>query len=422
MIKFLLFLKKLRSNLIKLSLDKAEYKSSYNNLTMHLNVNSNCNAKCKFCELRKQPTKELSDVILYEYLLPLYPKTDVVVPTYGEYTISSKVYNYLTWLMEKFPHINLLTETNGINFNEKWQEFSADNLVRTSCSLNAINAKRYQETVWEGEGGEAAYTKTINNLRNYQKLLKEKGLEDFGTRLSMVLTPDNYCDIPEFVRLALELNSCFVTLFFDVYNLDIINTPKRPLVERALDTLLELDTLLRGHFFLFYKLYTPFDSKFISERKKQLKLSKEELKEKYKDIWELAQYRNIKEEYKRRTEIRNKQGKAPISFLRELTITGSQYILNGKDVDFCTLPWDHLLLTTEGYVNICSWYCNTKVRRPHISEFVKDGKLDSDALFNSVFYKYQRHNMKTKKYVGCMKNCPYKNAEFKKYYTSLINS
>ena len=193
MIKFLLFLKKLRYFILNIL--SICHTIDYKNLTLHLFLNSSCNAKCKFCVVRKMKHEEIPEKVLYEYAKPLYKKTNVIIPTWGEYTISKYGFDYMNWISKNYPHINFFTETNGINFNEKWQKFSMENLVLTACSLNAINAKRYQETVWDGDNGEAIYERIITNLKNYQSTLKEKGLEVFCTRLSMVLTPDNYCSI-----------------------------------------------------------------------------------------------------------------------------------------------------------------------------------------------------------------------------------
>lgn len=421
-IKFILYIKKLKCLLSGIS--ALPEIINYKNLTVHMLLNSTCNAKCRFCVVRKMKAEEISEDVLFNMAKPLYPKTNVLIPTWGEYTISKSGYKYLNWISQNYPHINLFTETNGIAFDEKWQNFSMNNLVYTACSLNAINAKRYQETVWEGEGGEVVYDKIINNLRNYQNLLKSNNLEVFGTRLSMVLTPDNYCDIEKFVRLSLELNSPFVTFFFDYTNYDIVNSTNQYKINDALKTLIEIEELLKGKYFIFYKLYTPFSKADIEKVKQNMEhLTPSQLQEKYSAIWELGKDRDYKAEFAKRAAIRKQHNKAFMSHLQECTVTGSQYILNNKHTNFCTAAWDHIFIYPNGDIGVCPWerWHNVfKYQRLNIRHFVKNNKINWNEVFNGVYYRLVRKNIKSNCYAGCMKNCPYKNSDFKTVYKDIL--
>ncbi len=426
MLKFKKSLSFLLENLnkIKYSYVTLEKDIAYNNLVLQLFFNSNCNAKCKFCGVRHLKAEEIAPEVLYDYLLPLYDKTKVIIPTFGEYTISQNCYNFLSFIAENYPQINIFTETNGINFNEKWQDFSIKNIVRTACSLNAINAKRYQETVWQGQGGEIVYDKIINNLKSYQQKLKDNNMEAFGTRLSMVLNPSNYNDIADFVKLSLELGSMYVTFFFDNSCLELSESKSKER-RKALKTLIELEKLLQHKYFIFFKLYTPFTINDIHEVEKEVALiSMEELQTKYADVYELAKDRDYLKEYQKRTEIRKTHNKKPLSLLEEFSITGSQHNINGTDTKFCTVAHHHLVVYPNGRIRTCAWEDFAKclcLKSPNIKDFIKNKSINWNKVFNGFYYKLVRNFVKRGNYKGCPKVCPFRNNYFKEVFQDIID-
>lgn len=133
-----------------------------NNLILHLGFNANCNCRCKFCSQGDQRfiKKELIDQdLLYKHLLPLYPKTKFLIPTQGEITCVSEGYDYIKWIDENYPQINISIESNGIAFNEKWQDLAVKNLMNVHFSVNAISNETFLRTVWGDIGGEKVFEK-----------------------------------------------------------------------------------------------------------------------------------------------------------------------------------------------------------------------------------------------------------------------
>ena len=145
-----------------------------NDLILHLGFNANCNCRCKFCSQGDQRyiKKELIDQdLLYKHLLPLYPKTKFLIPTQGEITCVSEGYDYLKWINENYPQINISIESNGIAFNEKWQDLAVKNLMNVHFSVNAISNETFLRTVWGDVGGEKVFEKIEKNITGYiQKL------------------------------------------------------------------------------------------------------------------------------------------------------------------------------------------------------------------------------------------------------------
>lgn len=396
----------------------------YDNLVLHILFNSNCNAKCKFCNLRLKKTQNINSKIVYEYMKPLYPKTKILIPTFGEYTISNECYQYLSWIAKNYPEINIVTETNGINFDEKWQNFSMENLVKTGCSLNAINAKRYQETVWDGNDGEIVYNKIINNLKNYQKKLKENHLEFFGPRLSMVINPSNYCDIEEFVKLSLNLEASTTTFLFD-YNYDLTSEDAKKRCFNAFRTLVELEALLRGKYFISFYLFSPFTLKEAKDMREEVaKIPFKTLRDKYADIYELAIHRNYRNEYIKKSEIRKRHNKKHFSLLDEFTACGSQLNTSSNCNNFCTIAYNHLLVYPNADIKVCPWEFFTKkfkLKTPNLNNFVKNNKINWNSVFNGSYYKTIRTLLKQGNYIGCPQNCPYKNNYFEEFYQEIKN-
>ena len=113
-----------------------------------------------------------------------------------------------------------------------------------------------------------------------------------------------------------------------------------------------------------------------------------------------------------------------MSHLQELTITGSQYELNNKKTSFCTSAWEHLFMYPNGDIKVCPWenWSNVlKIKKLNIYNFIKNNSVNWDKIFNGFYYNTVRKNIKSNCYAGCMKNCPYKNSDFKTVYKDIVN-
>lgn len=80
------------------------------NLVLQLCFNNDCNCKCNFCTIYHQQglaRRIINPDLLYKQLLPLYPKTQTIFPTYGEITHRKEGYDYLSYINENYHHINI---------------------------------------------------------------------------------------------------------------------------------------------------------------------------------------------------------------------------------------------------------------------------------------------------------------------------
>lgn len=377
-------------------------------LTLQVGFNDNCNCKCKFCCLGKpseiKPTVIPEDLI-YQYLLPLYPKTKVLMPTYAELAVAKGGYEYIDYLNKNYPAMNINLETNGIAFTEKWQKLAIECLSNVNFSVNASNRDDYAKTVWDGDNGEVVFDKVINNLTSYLDLLKENNLSVFAPSISMVLTKQVYDKVLDFVKMALSLRIFKIGFLFDNVENDLWNLDNdcSDQVQQVIKVLLEIDRILKGRVAFSFKWFMPANN--ISELEKDVEsIPIEVLKEKYKEIDELSKDRNIMNEYNERTRIRTQKNKKILTLHDDIVApTYHQREYDGHQI--CANPWNHLRFDILGNINLCC--CRGKYdRKFHYKSFIKNGKLDWNDVFNGYYYKKTRQDFMAGDYDGCLRNCP----------------
>lgn len=378
-----------------------------NDLILHLGFNANCNCRCKFCSQGDQRfiKKELIDQdLLYKHLLPLYPKTKFLIPTQGEITCVSEGYDYLKWIDENYPQINIVIESNGIAFNEKWQDLAVKNLMNVHFSVNAISNETFLRTVWGDVGGEKVFEKIEKNITSYIQKLKDKGLDSFIPSVSCVLNSTNYHETVQFVEKMLEWGANKINLYFDTRENDVRG--KGIIKDKdgfmfAINSLIELEKLLSGKVYLDFKLFMPYDDVESVEKRVET-ISLDELKNKYPKIYELSKDKNYNNLHKVRNEIRISKNKFIFTPEEEEHITWSNGCKSGKQV--CLEPWKHIRIRTNGFINVCSWRGYSEEFK--IQDFIKNGKINWNNVFNGAHYKKLRKNFLNGCYAGCMHNCP----------------
>lgn len=377
-----------------------------NNLILHLGFNANCNCRCKFCSQGDQRfiEKELIDQdLLYKHLLPLYPKTKFLIPTQGEITCVSEGYDYIKWIDENYPQINISIESNGIAFNEKWQDLAVKNLMNVHFSVNAINNETFLRTVWGDVGGEKVFEKIEKNTRSYIQKLKDKGLDAFIPSVSCVLNSTNYYETVQFIEMATSWGVDKIHFYFDTAENDMATgfiKDEKGFVF-ALSSLLELEKLTNDKIKLYFKLFMPYDN--ISSLEKQVKdLNIDELKNKYRNIYEATRHLDFHKEFEKRNELRKQNKKYQFTLSEEEHLTWDNGIVSDKLV--CLEPWRHLRIRANGCINVCSWrgYSNDF----KIQDFIKNDKINWNDIFNGIHYKKIRKNFLNNCYSGCMHNCP----------------
>ena len=337
----------------------------------------------------------------YEYCKPLYEKLKIVLITGGDAFVAKESYNYMKFLSENYPQITVMTESNGIAFNEQFRELACENLFKPHFSINASNVEIYQKGCWAGEAGANGYQMAMKNIRAYMDLLRSKNLECFGPSLSMVINKDTACDVVDFAKLALQLGASYIIYYFDCTENymegEYFSNPK--IIRPALKKLMELERVLAKKFFVYFRLWIPTkETAPIQAEVDAEPLS--ELQEKYADVLKLAANRNMKDELELRNRIRAANEKKMFLFDEDYSPTVRKIEKEGKKV--CFAPWNELDLYPNGRMDFCGWFRETL----NIKNFIKDDKVDWDAVLNSEEYIACRYNIMHDNYDGCMPECP----------------
>ena len=372
---------------------------------LRIRITNACNAKCRYCGVRlgfgDEKEHAMDPVWYYEYCKPLYEKISVVLITGGDAFIAKESYSYMRFMCETYPQITLMTESNGIAFDERFQQLACAHLFKTHFSINASSAEIFDRSCWEGPGGDLAFPKLQANIQSYVDLLTREGKLCFAPSASMVINHDNAEDVLDFVRMALRLHSWYICFFFDYtendMNSDYFGQPEisRP----VLRMLMELERLLAGKVLLYFRLWIP--SKEAGPLQQEIEsVPMTDLRRKYQDIFCLAEGRSMKAEYEQRNSWRRRQGKKELSFATDFSPSVQLAEHGGHTV--CFAPWQELDLYPDGRMDFCGWFEKTL----NLHDFVQDGSVDWEAALNSFAYMSARKRILHDDFRGCQLCCP----------------
>ena len=381
-----------------------ECKSDLNGGLLRIRITNACNAKCRYCGVRLTFGEEANHAMesswYYELCKPLYEKLGMIMITGGDAFFAKESYNYMKFMSENFPKITLMTESNGIAFNEKFQQLACKNLFKTHFSINASNAETFAKST-----ARKMYPFIIRNIKNYIHKLELEDKLCFAPDLSMVINKDNVDDIENFVELALNLHAGFVVFFFDYtendMNSEYFSNPEtsRP----ALKTLMELERVLAEKFIIYFRLWLPTaEAAAIQQEVEATPI--DDLNRKYEKILKLAEGRNPFEELRQRNKFRRECGKRELGLIDD--VSAPLHLIKVEDRDICFAPWNELDIRPDGQIDFCCWFQSTI----NINNFirVKDGKefVDWEEISDSYEYVAARYRILRGDYEGCQVCCP----------------
>jgi len=338
---------------------------------------------------------------LYELCTPLYKQIKSILITGGEPYSLEESYPFMKFLSRNYPGINIFTESNGILFDKKFQCLAAENLFMTHFSLNGSNEAVFQQSCWEGTGGEAIYRKMLKNVYEYVMLLRGMGRECFAPSISMVINRDSCGDILSFVELGLTLSARAILFYFDYTENNMagkyFRNPENN--RRVLRQLLELERVFAGKVYIYFRLWIPGGELSLLEPiVNQMDIGV--LESKYAALLELAAGRSMKKEFEARNSMRIACGKKALLYEEDL----DQTLHKDAVSNICFAPWHELDLYPNGRIDFCSWYKETI----NIKDYIKNGSLDWYEVMNSYEYMEKRKAFLAGIYEGCLEYCPMK--------------
>lgn len=385
-----------------------ELKSDLSGGLLRIRITNACNAKCRYCGVRLGFGEEVNHAMeptwYYEICKPLYDKISILLITGGDAFFAKESYNYMKFISENFPQITIMTESNGIAFNEKFQELASKNLFKAHFSINASNAEIFAKSCWDTDDGETAkkmFPLIIRNIKNYLKKLSAENKICFAPDLSMVINKDNADDILNFVELALELHAGFLVFFFDYTENDMDSDYfKNPEITRpAMKILMELERVLAEKILIYFRLWVPArEAENLQQEVESIPI--DELNKKYEKILRLAEDRNILAEWKERNKIRRAVGKNELSIVDDFSPT--LHLKQDTDKNICFAPWNEIDLYPDGRMDFCGWFQPTL----NIKNFIQDNSADWEKILNSYEYVAARYRILNENFRGCQSCCP----------------
>ena len=379
---------------------------------LRIRITNACNAKCRYCGVRctfgEEANHAMNPAWYYELCRPIYKNIGVILITGGDAFFAKESFNYMKFMSENYPQITLLTESNGIAFNEKFQELAAQNLFKTHFSINASNAEVFAKSCWDIDDGDSArriFPIMLKNIRHYVEKLKSMGKICFAPDLSMVINKDNVDDILDFVELALELHAGFIVFFFDYTENDMSSDFfTNPAVSRpALKILMELERVLAEKVIVYFRLWLPAkEAEIIQQEVEAIPI--EILNKKYEKILKLAENRSIIGEFNKRNELRREIGKNELPLVDDISPT--LHLQKFENREICFAPWNEIDLYPDGRMDFCGWFQPTL----NIKNFIrkKNGKefVNWDEILNSYEYISARYRILHNNFEGCQVCCP----------------
>lgn len=380
---------------------------------LRIRITNACNAKCRYCGVRLGFGEEVNHAMepswYYELCKPLYEKISIVLITGGDAFFAKESYNYMKFLSENFPKITVMTESNGIAFNEKFQNLACENLFKAHFSINASNAEVFAKSCWDADDSETAkkmFPLIIRNIKNYLAKLEAENKLCFAPDLSMVINKDNADDILNFVELALELHAGFLVFFFDYtendMSSDFFTNPE--ITRPAMKTLMELERVLAEKLLIYFRLWVPVKEMAALQQEVEA-IPIDELNKKYEKILQLAEGRNILSEWRKRNKIRRELGKNELAIVDDFSPT--LHLKKLDDREICFAPWNEIDLYPNGRMDFCGWFEETL----NIKNFIhtdSDGKnfVDWEKVLNSFQCASARKRILNDDFRGCQVCCP----------------
>lgn len=166
---------------------------------IHLEMGMQCNVRCAMCfQTDFRPRTVLSERVWKEQLRPAYALARELILIGGEPTILPNCRTLLELAMCNYPHLALVTSTNGILFKGIWEDAFLQQGSYLNISLNSVRPDTYRRLVQFGRFEDA-----MANIDRMVRRKRETGSR-LVIRLSAVVSNDTIDEIPEIVQWSAD--------------------------------------------------------------------------------------------------------------------------------------------------------------------------------------------------------------------------
>jgi MoaA/NifB/PqqE/SkfB family radical SAM enzyme len=135
---------------------------------LHLELGYFCNIRCVMC-YQKNYTEKLPEYIWREKLLPIYSGLRELNIQGGELTMMPEAKELITLVKKYNNKVKFGCMTNGLRFDDYWQDEFIDNGFMLNFSLNAASLKTYEKMCKYSN-----YDKVLSNLKELLRKRNEK--------------------------------------------------------------------------------------------------------------------------------------------------------------------------------------------------------------------------------------------------------
>ena len=175
-----------------------------------INLTPVCNVRCKFCSYHPKHLKNKERLTLEQFKRLSWLRYVSKISLFagiGESLANPEFEDILEYTSKTFPHLEVDFFTNGKALSEKLIDKLINFRVQAiHCSLNAATKETYDALI---ENGKFEHTVSMLKLLNERRKAAGQDVPKIG--LSAVLVRENIEELPEFVKLASEINVEYVS-------------------------------------------------------------------------------------------------------------------------------------------------------------------------------------------------------------------
>ncbi len=191
--------------------------------TLHILTGRACNQRCRMC-YQQDFRRELAPVIWQERLAPLYPHLGQVLLQGGEPTVLRSAWELTELLGRRAPQVRLGIMTNGLRFDDRWQETWMKRGYLVHFSLNAAREDTHGLICGAGRWPVVMGHLAATVAR------KRRGEGTAEIAASFVILDENLAELAQFIPFCAERGIERVVFFHDQSRLPT----DRPRVSEAL--------------------------------------------------------------------------------------------------------------------------------------------------------------------------------------------